>query len=286
MFAFHVNWTRPFTVRNPDAPYAVEPFALFTTLLSALQWQALDGVIAMATDAAGAAYYDALGLTRLWNGGVQTVLEGTIPDTVSPFSFWAAGKLYALHKMPTPCVMIDTDFILWQSIEDQCGSADAAAIHREDIYPDVYPDAAHFKLTPGFDLTALDWSVLPCNTALAYFGDPDFKNLYTSRAISFMEHAPDADDPLTYMVFAEQRLLAMCAAEAGANLAILSDLDTLFGGSQQAYTHVWGHKQQLRDDPSAYDAFCRRCAARILRDFPDFAPIAAAVPQLAAYFTR
>ena len=41
---------------------------------------------------------------------------------------------------------------------------------------------------------------------------------------------PDADDTLTYMVFAEQRLLAMCAENAHA--AALSDLPALFGGAQ------------------------------------------------------
>lgn len=284
MFAFHVNWTRPFTARNPGAPYAVEPFELLTTVLSALEWQRQGGVIAMATDGLGAAYYEGLGLGSLWNGGIRPVLQDAIPDTVSPFAFWAAGKLYALREMPAPCVMIDTDFILWRSIEGQCAGADAAAIHREEIYPDIYPGPSHFQVAEGFDMDGLDWSVQPCNTALAYFGSAAFKGLYTARAISFMDHAPHADDPLTYMVFAEQRLLAMCAAEAGAKLAILSDLDTLFGSGQQAYTHVWGYKQQMRDDPAAYIAFCRRCAARIKREYPGFAPAAAAVPCLSQYF--
>lgn len=284
MFAFHVNWTRPFIVRNPDKPYAVEPFELLTTMLSALEWRAMGGEIAMATDALGAAYYASLGLSPLWNGGVRAVLEGLIPNTVSPFAFWAAGKLYALQQMPVPCVMIDTDFILWKPIDARCADADVATIHREELCPDIYPGPEHFHVAPGFDLSTLDWTVLPCNTALAYFGSRDFKQLYTDRAISFMEHAPDADDPLTYMVFAEQRLLAMCASEAGARLVNLAGLDALFGSGQQAYTHVWGYKQQMRDDPAAYHAFCRRCAARLTRDFPEFAEIAAALPSLRMYF--
>lgn len=36
MRGFHVNWTRPFSVRAPGMPYAVEPFELLTTALSAL----------------------------------------------------------------------------------------------------------------------------------------------------------------------------------------------------------------------------------------------------------
>ncbi len=34
--AFHINWTCPFFARTPDRPYAVEPFELLTTALSAL----------------------------------------------------------------------------------------------------------------------------------------------------------------------------------------------------------------------------------------------------------
>ena len=36
--AFHSNWTRPFFARNPGGEYAVEPFELLTTALSALAW--------------------------------------------------------------------------------------------------------------------------------------------------------------------------------------------------------------------------------------------------------
>ena len=41
--AFHSNWTRPFFVRGADRPYAVEPFELLTTALSALAWRRENG---------------------------------------------------------------------------------------------------------------------------------------------------------------------------------------------------------------------------------------------------
>ena len=51
----------------------------------------------------------------------------------------------------------------------------------------------------------LDWDIAPCNTAFVCFHDPAFLAQYTQTAIDFMEHCSQADDPLIYMVFAEQR---------------------------------------------------------------------------------
>lgn len=283
--AFHSNWTRPFFARSPDHPYAVEPFELLTTALSALAWRSENGPIRMICDTKAQRYYDSLGLTFLWDEGVHPLLDA-VPEDVNPMAFWAAGKLYALAAMPSPCVMIDTDFICWKPLAPLIKNLDAAAIHREDIMPDIYPDAHAFVQTHGFDFSAFDWKVQPFNTALCYLADDDFRHYYTDTAIRFIRCSPKADDVLTYMVFAEQRLLAMCAARKRIRAAALSDLEALFTGTQHGFfTHIWGFKQQMRDEPALYEDFCRRCAARLRRDFPDAAARIAAVPTLASYFT-
>lgn len=283
--AFHSTWTRPFFVRSPEQSYAVEPFELLTTALSALAWRRENGPIRMICDTKAQRYYDALGLTFLWDEGVHPLLDA-VPQDINPMAFWAAGKLYALSAMPSPCVMIDTDFICWKPLTPLLQGLDAAAIHREDIMPDIYPDAHAFTQTHGFDFSAFDWTVQPLNTALCYLANDDFRRYYTDTAILFMRCSPDADDVLTYMVFAEQRLLAMCAARKQIRAAALSDLEALFTGTQQGYfTHIWGFKQQMREEPALYEDFCRRCAARLRRDFPDAAVRISAVPTLARYFT-
>lgn len=282
--AFHSNWTRPFFVRGADRPYAVEPFELLTTALSALAWRWENGPIRMICDSEAERYYESLGLCFLWDEGVHPLLDA-VPQDVNAMAFWAAGKLYALSAMPSPCVMIDTDFVCWKPLSPLVEGLDAAAIHREDIMPDIYPGPAAFPQTHGFDFAALDWSVQPLNTALAYFGDDAFRRYYTDTAIRFIRSSPGADDVLTYMVFAEQRLLAMCAAKRQARVKALSDLPALFGGAQQGYfTHIWGFKQQMRDEAALYEDFCRRCAARLRRDFPDAAARIARVPALTRYF--
>lgn len=285
MRAFHSNWTRPFFARRgADAVYTVEPFELLTTALSALYWRRENGSIAMLCDQTAQRYYETLELSFLWDGGVHTVLDD-MPTDIDPICFWAAGKLYALRTYGAPCVMIDTDFIVWRDLSERLRGHSLATIHCEDIVPDIYPDATAFHLHRPFDLETLDWTVRPANTALSYFGDRTFTEQYTDRAITFMRAASPADNSLTYMVFAEQRLLAMCAAQAGIPLTALMELPELFLSGQAWFTHVWGFKQQMRDDSTLYTAFCTRCAQRLMRDFPDAAARLREVPTLADFFT-
>ena len=284
MQAFHSNWTRPFFVRNSQADYRIEPFELLTTALSALEWRKENGSIRMICDTPAERYYDSLGLCFLWDDGVYPLLD-RIPEDINAEAFWAAGKLYALAAMPSPCVMIDTDFICWKPIGALLDGLDAAAIHREDIMPSIYPDQTAFTRTDGFPLGTLDWTVQPFNTALSYFGTDEFRQFYTDTAIRFMRCSPEADDVLTYMVFAEQRLLAMCAQEKKIRTAALSDLPALFGGAQNGYfTHIWGFKQQMRENPALYEDFCRKCANRLTRDFPEAAVRIAKVNELSPFF--
>ena len=253
MQAFHSNWTRPFFIRNPHMEYRIEPFELLTTALSALEWRRENGSIRMICDTPAKRYYESLGLCFLWDDGVYPLLD-TMPEDINATAFWAAGKLYALSAVPSPCVMLDTDFICWKSISNLLDGPDTAAIHRED-------------------------------TALAYFGNDEFRRYYTDTAIRFMRCSPDADDTLTYMVFAEQRLLAMCAEKKHARAAALSDLPALFGGAQNGYfTHIWGFKQQMRENPELYEDFCRRCAARLQKDFPEESKAIAKIAELSPFF--
>ena len=88
MRGFHVNWTRPFSVRAPGLPYAVEPFELLTTALSALCWRRENGGICMVCDSPAAEYYASLGLDFLWDEGIFPLLD-RIPDDINAGAFWA-----------------------------------------------------------------------------------------------------------------------------------------------------------------------------------------------------
>lgn len=284
MQAFVSNWTRPYAVRCPDRPYQMTDFDLLTTVLSALVWRRENGSIRMITDDTGAQYYRSLGLTDLWDGGIFTYLND-IPSTIDPCTFWAAGKLYALAATPAPCVMLDTDFIVWHSLSEHWHRP-LAVIHREALNPAIYPAPSAFMLAPSYHFpTNWNWHEPACNTALTYFGNDTLRKTYVGQAMDFMQAARGRDG-LIYMVFAEQRLLAMCAQACGVPIHAFSTEQDLFQGNQRDFTHIWGFKQAMQEQPVLHELFCQKCAARIRKDFPIYANICQTIPQLQPYFQQ
>lgn len=280
MNAFHSNWTKPFFLKH-SGDYFIEDFELLTTILSALKWQQFNGSIKMVTDLTGYAYYKSLGLEGLWDLGIDCSLE--VDSEIDPYTFWAAGKLYALQKQENPCVMLDTDFIVWDSVQQVLLAHKLAVIHREAINEGVYPSKERFLMEEGYEWKAfLDWKHLPCNTAFTYIGDDVFKALYTEEATQFMK-AAKGRDPLTYMVFAEQRLFAMCAAYEKTEIFSFLEEDKLFNKDQTLFTHIWGHKAQLRNNEQERKQFCKRCVKRIIEDFPHMLKTLTQIESLREY---
>ncbi|MDO5548339.1 MAG: hypothetical protein Q4F79_07610 [Eubacteriales bacterium] len=282
MRAFHTFWSRPFSMAHPGQPLSLTDYDLFGTILSALQWRRRNGSIRLVTDRMGERYFCAYGLDFLWDDGMEVILDH-IPYSVDPSTFWAAGKLYALRAMHAPCVMLDTDFILWEDLSAPLSSSDLAVIHREELNPDIYPDPRHFLCAEGYHFPdGWDFTQPACNTAFCYFGSETLRQEYVQQSLDFVE-ASRGRHPLYYMVFAEQRLLAMCAVQNGYTIDSLAALPALFSG-QTYFTHLWGYKQLLQKDPEERRRFCLRCARRITADFPDAVARCAIHPLLRPYF--
>ncbi len=263
MNAFHIISTAPFFAKKSGA-FSVEDFDLYCTVLSALNWRKHNGNISLYTDTAGAEYYRSIGLSGIWDE-----IRICIPDDlegIDPQMFWAGGKLFALREADAPCVMIDTDFIVWKKLTL---GKEIVAAHREELFPDIYPPIEYFRLKDHI-LPPFTRGVLPLNTAFLYLPDNAFREFYVSQAIAFMKSAVPCDDRLCYMVFAEQRMLAMCAEFTGTPVRTLLDKDHLFF-PQNSFTHLWGAKQAMRDEPALRRDFCRRAAEKIRTDFPDYA---------------
>lgn len=186
--------------------------------------------------------------------------------------------------------MIDLDFIVWQPLNFDRFKNDLAVIHRENKNVPCYPDKNFFRFKNNFAFPQnLNWDLEPCNTAFVYFGDKKFVEAYSKFAFEFMKTAaPSADqkgwDLLPYMVFIEQRLLSMCAEICGVKIHSLATLQELFDGEQNFYTHIWGHKQFLRENPFEAEKFCRDCAGRIAYDFPQIAAKLSRLERLKKYF--
>ena len=280
MQAIHSNWTRPRT--DACNSFFIEDFDIMTTILSALKWREKNGTIKMVTDSVGYEFYKERDMLFLWDE-VTTELND-IPDYVKPNQFWAAGKLFALKNEDIPVAVIDTDFIVWDRLAfDNLG--DITVIHREELYSDVYPEIYHFNMKRGYVFNPnLDWRLKPANTAFYVMKNRDLKDLYVKEAMEFIKNSED-DDNLTYMVFAEQRLLPMCANMLGIETKEFSNIEKLFCDGERYFTHTWGMKQQMREDNALRYDFCMRCARRIKSDFSEYLPIITKIPEIKSYFT-
>ena len=273
MRAFHIFCSAPFFAKNKDKELTVDKTEIYCTVLSALSWREKNGSIIMITDKKGEELFRKLGITDIWED-IDSSLN-VDSEEIDPIMFWAGGKLLALQKYPAPCVMIDTDFIVWDTL--YFGDKLIAA-HEEYLNPSIYPDIATFDMDNYTFPDGLDYTLPALNTAFLYIPDEDFKQYYTSQAITFMKRAKKGGDYLTYMVFAEQRLLPMLCKKCGIEYRTLLDKDELFF-PQNSYTHLWGAKQAMRDDKTERDRFVASCIDRINRSYPDFAYICDNIEQ-------
>ncbi len=278
MNGIHINWTKPF-LNKTKAPYSVEDFELLTTILSALKWREKNGPITMITDSAGQEFYKNAGITKIWDG-VENLLDDV---DVNPDVFWAAGKIFALSRQEAPIAMIDTDFIVWEKI-DPDELSDVTVIHFEDLYPDVYPPKSYFHMKDYSFAADFDWNLKACNTAFCIIKNNKLLKYYTEQSIEFMRHTDEKNDRLKYMVFAEQRLLPMCAKKLGMSAGSFSDLDSLFSDKETRFTHTWGMKQQIRDNDALRYDFCRRCINRIIHEYPHMYETIKNIECLKQYF--
>lgn len=279
MQALHSNWTKPRICGQGE--FFLEDFEILTTILSALKWRERNGTIKMATDTIGLDFYKSHGLCSVWDE-ITTELDD-IPDCINPTMFWAAGKIYALKNACVPVANMDTDFIVWDKLAfDKLKSL--TVIHTEELSGDVYPDFSDFNMNTGYSFNPeFDKIQKPFNCAFYVLKNDELKNLYISEAEEFMKNAK-AGDSLTYMVYAEQRLLAMCSSLLGTDCGVFSTVQRLFKDGERYFTHTWGMKQQIRQDNRLRYDFCRRCIQRIETDFKEFIPLLKNLPETEIYF--
>ncbi len=281
MEAFHSFWSEPGRCRN-GGNIRFPDYEQLTAILSALEWQKHNGPVRMITDPEGAEFFEEIGIYSLWNR-IDATLNG-VKDSIDPFLFWAAGKLFALKSMPVPCVMLDTDLIVWKNV-DALLTADVVAAHPEELNQEVYPDLRTGRLKRAYRFPEdWDFSLPAANTAFLYIRDEEFRDYYVNHAISFIREAErEGLNPVTAMCFAEQRTLPMCAAAKGRRLAYLMD-DLWETDEQEFVTHTWGFKQVMEDLPEAREQFCLRCVRRIVKEFPERAAMLEKCRDLKQYY--
>lgn len=244
-------------------------FEVFIMILSALEWRKYNGEIKLVTDSKGLAFVQKYGIENIWNE-IEISLDEMDNLSINEKVFWAGAKLLALSRQNSPCVMIDLDFIVWKILDFAQYENELAVIHRESVNNSIYPQRDYFKVNIFHFDEKWDWSLPACNTAFAFFGNEKLRQYYCQKALEFMSDVNIKEDYLCYMVFAEQRLLAMCADKLGCKINSFFQLYDLFDTKQTTFTHVWGEKGRLQRDKKYSMDFCKKCLNRLQADFPQW----------------
>lgn len=286
MRAIHITHTVPFFARNSNTEkaYSIPDFELLSTILSALKWQEHNGSIRLYTDKQGFEYYRTQNMISIWDLGINTETLDNITKNIDFETFWAAGKLFALRHEISPCFMIDTDFIVWKNISTFIENKnDIICIHKEELFEGVYLPKEFLKTAKNYQFDETwSWNVKPCNAGFVYFGNREFKHYYTGEAIRFMKD--NFEKPLenvSQMVFAEQRLMAMCADKQ--NIKIKTFIKSNNLSEQDVFTHVWGYKQVLKDNSAEREKFCKKIAYRLINDYPEKSSFLMKIPVIKRY---
>lgn len=283
MNGFYSIWSKPYLKQKNTKEYFMQDFERLTLLLSAEEWKKHNGSVQMIADRQAAAFLEKMGLVPVFNDGIK-IME--VDERINQEVFWAAGKLEALKMVQTPIAMIDLDLIVWKPLEDFFRAQDVCVIHEEPLREEIYPGREFFHMKREYQFAPdLDWSVLPCNTALLYIRDEKLKDQYVAEAMHFMTGCAEEHENLCHMVFAEQRLLPMCAAKAHQRVTpfvpAMEELDL-----QEVFTHIWGHKNVLRFNYDERERFCIRCLRRLKEDAPKAYMIAAGWEDMQDYIRQ
>lgn len=282
MQAFHSFWSKPNRLKN-NGIIEIPDYELLVLMLSALKWKSTNGKIKMITDSEGYTFFEENGLLKLWNQ-IDCSLD-KIEENVDPFLFWAAGKLYALKAMDVPCVMLDTDMIIWENIESKLDEKVVAA-HCEELSDLVYPNPSIFNLKSEYQFPKeWDFRLNAANTAFLYLPNSEFIQYYVHSALEFINSTNLMNvNPVVSMCFAEQRILPMCVKAKGLELDYLLDYKNL--DNQNFVTHLWGYKGILASSYKESEVFCIKCVKRIIEEFPELREVILYNKKLRKYLIK
>lgn len=254
---YHVFSTEPFRMQNTGTDFFFPEYQRRTMELSARLWRRYNGPIRLITDALGYDYLARYGLLDLYEE-VLSLQESDVYG-IDCQKFWASGKILALKGLDTPCAIIDLDLLIWQRLS--LAGYPLVTLHKESLNELYYPGFNFFQMDPSYQFyKEWDESVEPLNTAFLYLSDEELKDFYVSESIRFMRNernTPDLDGSVC-MVFAEQRILAMCAAAQKKYVKTLLDYNCL-SHPQPVITHLWSGKEvfeQYEELQQTYNGFC------------------------------
>lgn len=268
-------------------------YDILLTILSVLKWQQLNGPIRLYGDSRTVSFFADLGILELWDDYNTEVLDRIDGNSINPTLFWAAGKMFAYLNEPSPCVSLDTDMIVWRNLDRFYPGFDLRFTHWESVQiSEWYCRRKDLKRPPGYRFKrAWHWGdTMAANAAIIYFGHQGLKDYYARESIRYMTNNSlgpvFSDDVRPELLFAEQRLLPMCAREM--NLVALPFLEAIwspkrlwftkhdekfgewifFRLNNPLFTHAWLYKRYIKDNLEARREYCRDLVKALMFEFP------------------
>lgn len=136
--------------------------------------------------------------TKLWDE-VQIVQDN---PNINKKIFWASSKLVAMKEIDEPFLLMDHDFLVYQSFESILKDKPVFTVEEDGIryYPSAYDN--YIKLISDIIPRPKQAAI---NCSFMYFPDTDFSKLYANTAIALMERFSEQNVPNSkYLIFAEQ----------------------------------------------------------------------------------
>ncbi len=252
---YHALSTAPHARRSPGRPYRLDEIDLVTAELSARLWKRCNGPIRLLTDPVGCEYVKSTPLADAYDE-ILPVLDPRCCG-IDPNKYWAASKIAALSKLPTPCVILDMDMMIWKPLALSGEKLVCACV--EFINDTVYPPFSFFRTTGDYAFPP-EWSeaATALNTAFLYIDDEELKREYTREAFRFMLAEKESPDYWAVcMTFAEQRILGLCAEARGIYAKRLYEMD------MDCLTHTWGSKGKLRTEEEFREFYLELCRDKL-----------------------
>lgn len=257
---YHVLMTSPFTYENPNKPFNMTEATLLTAEISARLWKRFNGSISLITDETGFSYIKNTALAETYDE-ILPIID-TRNFGIVPTKYWASGKIQALTKIFAPCVILDMDLLIWEKLN--IGLEKLICTHNEPLNLKIYPSVSFFNTDKEYSYPAdWDFTAEPLNTAFLYIADNEFKNYYAGQSIRFMYSEKETpDNRVVCMVFAEQRILAMCAKTKNIKFKTLLKYDSL-SEPQKILTHIWSAKHIIENVPEIKEIFVDLCKEKL-----------------------
>ena len=257
--------------------------------LSALQWKKNNGKIILYTDSPMEKYLGENNILNAWdevNTEILDNFERKYPN-IDTTIFWSAAKFACYQEIKTPFVCVDTDLIVWKKLQFPLDLAFSFS-HWELVEEgdQNYPPLSAIKIPSHYNFhKECHYSTKATNMSITYLGNENFKNKFTTEAISFMTNNKIncqnkyATPEILYM---EQRIPLAISHEMGLNYEPIInsvwspkqgkfiEFDQRYGeyflatiDDTKPFTHLWFHKTYLQSNAKARNKYCRDLKKKI-----------------------